>query len=86
MEEFNHILFHTIFQRLVLCTSAKITIAPIMFSKIQTSRYSVFQVSVSVDLNLFQNQMKRSLDIIRRQHIKFHVTEGGEASIPLLVE
>ena len=57
-----------------------------MFSKIQTSRYSVCLFSVPVNLNLFQNQMKRFLDIRRRQHITFHVTEGGEISLPLLVE
>ena len=86
MDEINHILLHTIVQRLVFRPSTKRVIVPIIFSSIQTSRYRFFQVSVPVDINLFQDCIEHALDISLRQHITLHVTEGGEVCLPLLLD
>ena len=86
MDKINNILIHTVVQQLVFLPPAKRAIALIMFSNIQTSKYRVCQVSVAVDLNLFQNWTDHALDSSRRQHITFHVTEGGEIIITLLLE
>ena len=82
MGEVNKNFLYTIVQRLVLRIPAKNMIAPIMFSNIQTSTYRLCQVSVPVNLNLFQNLMKQALNSSRRQHITFHITEGGQLIFP----
>ena len=86
MEEVNHILLHTVVRRLVLRPSAKRAIAPIMFLEIQTSRYRVYQFFIPMDLNILQNWIEHGINRSCREHITFHVKEGGAISLPLLLD